>query len=487
MEPKSLVDPLTGQVMETQVQTGEDLVMEEGSVWRMLVELVRPMDYFPDPTGRGLYEVHRTRKDLHQVIEDAEAGHYDPEAVTELVGSYVDYETDYELENETDEPQSTKADFRKEVEILEFWGTILDSDGHVVHRNCRCAVANKQFLIRKPEPNPYWHQESPFVSVALLRVPFSTFHKALFDYAVRINFSMNELYNLIVDGGIGAVYGNRQVKMSRVENADDFSNGIPQGAVLLVSDEQPDGVPVMLNTPSGIVPPEAMGVYNLMDREFAAATMLSDTARGMTPRKEVSATAVASADQSSSMFFDSIVADLEAGIRRVLRLAWLTMLQNANDWNAEDVVGCIGPDVAKALAQMSPARRYQTYGQGARFRVSGLSSMLARTREFQKILAALGAMAQSPMLAQVAMTEMSPKKLFYHLLRAVNLDPDDMKITPEEQASLQERIAQLPMFGQPGQGQGAQQLQNNPAQQPGSPTQETQAAIAQMNQVPQGL
>ncbi len=486
-ESRTMADPVTGQPMQATVQTGEDLVMEEGDVWRLIVELVRPQDYFPDPTGRGLYEVHRTHKDLHRVIEEAEAGQYDPEAVKELVGSFVDYETERDLEIETDQPQVIRSDFRKEVEIWEFWGTILDSDGNVAHRNCRCAIANEKYLIRKPEPNPYWHQESPFVAVALLRVPFSVFHKALFDYAVRINLSMNELYNLIVDGGIGSVYGNRQVKMSRVENADDFSNGVPQGAVFLISEEHPDGQPVMLNTPSGVVPPEAMGVYQLMDREFAAATMLSDTARGMVPRKQVSATAVASADQSSSMFFDSVVADLEAGIRKVLRLAWMTMLQNADDWNADDVVGCIGPQSAAALAQMSPAMRYKTYAQGARFRVSGLSSMLARTREFQKLVSVNGVMAQSPILGQAFYQKFSPDKMIHQLLKAVNIDPEDLRITEEEQASLQQRTAQLPMFGQGGQGQGEQQLQANPTQQPGNETQQAQAAIAQMQQPPQGL
>lgn len=480
-------DPMTGQPHMADMTVSEELVMEEGKVWRLLVELVRPDDYFPDPTGRGLYEVHRTRKDLYQVIEAAEAGEYDLEAVKELVTSYVDAEVDTDMARETDQRQTIRPDFRKEIEIMEFWGTILDSDGNVVHRNCRCAVANNQFLIRRPEPNPYWHQESPFVSTALLRVPFSTFHKALFDYAVRINLSMNELYNLILDGAIGSVWGNKQVKMSRVENSIDFEDGIPQGSTFIISDEHPDGLPVMMNVKSGEVPPEALQVYNLQDREFASATMLSDTARGMTPRKEVSATAVASADQSSSMFFDSVIADLESGIRKVLRLAWLTMLQNCDDWNAEDVAGCIGEQTAKFLAQMSPAKRYKTYAQGARFRVSGLSSMLARTREFQKIMSVNGVLAQSPILSQTFMQEFSPKKMVYQILKAVNIDPDDLKITEEEKASLDQRIAQLPQFGQGGQAQGDQQLQNNPAQQPGSPTQQAQASINQMQQVPQGL
>jgi hypothetical protein len=489
-EVRTVLDPVTRQPIQTPMVVSEDLVMEEGRVWRLLVELIRPQDYFPDPTGRGLYEIQRTYKDLYKVIEGADAGDYDAEAVAQLVESFSDPEVESELERETDQPQVSRPDFRKQIEILEFWGTILDSDGHVACRNCRTVVANRRYILRKPEDNPYWHQESCFVPVYLLRVPFATFHKALFDYAVRLNLAMNELFNLIIDGAIGSVWGNRQVKPSRIENMDDFTDGIPQGATFLVAEEQPDGQPVVLNTPSGVVPPEALQTYGLLRQEFNAATLLSSTAKGETPRKEVSATATASADQSTGMFLDSIVAELEAGLCKILRLCWLTMLQNADDWNADDVAGCIGPEAAQALAQMSPAQRYKTYAQGARFKVSGLSSMLARTREFQKVMAVLGATAQSPMLTQVAMTEMSPKKLFYHLLRSINLDPEDLKITEEEQASLAQRIAQLPLFAQTGTGGaagGAAQAQNNAAQQSGSPTQQTQASIAQMNQPPQGF
>lgn len=482
-------DPITGQSFETVVGQEENLSMIEGKVWRLVVELVRPEDYYPDPTGRGLYEIHRTRKDLHEVIAMAEEGEYDAEAVAELAGSFTDYETQRRLARETDQDTSQPPSFRKEIELLEFWGTVLDSSGNVVERNVRATLANDRFLIRRPAPNPYWHQESPFIVAPLLRVPFSVFHRALFDHAVRLNLAMNEIFNLILDGGIGAVWGVRQVKLGLVDNAEDFTDGIPQGATIFVKDEAPDGVPVMNQLPAGVVPAEALQVYQLLDREFAAATLLSDTARGQVPRKEVSATAVASADQSSSAFFDSIVAMLEqAVIQKVLRLAWLTMLQNCDDWNAEDVAGCIGPEAAKALAQMSPATRYATYAQGARFKVSGLSSMVARTREFQKITAALSLIGQSPVLLQTFMAKYSPEKLLDHILKALNLDPEDMQMTEEEKASLQQRIASLPHYQGVAQGaQGNQQSQGGTNQEPGSPVQQTQAFISQLNQPPQGL
>lgn len=485
---QTYTDPVTGVPFEA-TEYEEEMVLREGKVWKLSVELVRPEDYFPDPTGRGLYEIGRSYPDLYEVVDLAESGEYDPEAVKELATSYENPEYDMELSEETDQSPTMNRDYRKRVEILDFWGSILDSDGNIVHRNVRATIANRRYLIRKPEPNPYYHQMSPFVSAALLRVPFSVYHKALFDNAVRLNLAMNELFNLIVDGGIGSVWGVRQVHEHLVENIDDFTDGIPQGATLIATEEAQQGVPIFIQTPAGVVPQEAMNTFNLLDREFAAASMITDTARGQIPRKEVSATAIASADQASGNFFDSVISDLEQNfIKPILRLVWLTMLQNCDDWLAEDVVGILGPDTAAQLGAMSPARRYMRYAQGARFKVDGLSSMIARTREFQKLVSALGIINQSPMLAQVAMTKSSPEKMYYHLLKSLSLDPDNFQITEEEKATLDQRMQQMQAFSGIARGaQGAQQTQTDPSQQPGNGTQQAQAEINQLNQVPQGL
>lgn len=505
MEPTFQTDPMTGQQFPAQMPK-ETLEIEEGRVWRLCVELVRPEDYYPDPTGRGLYEIEKTRLDLHEVIERSEGDYpeFDPEAVrllAEEATHFSDGETEAHLERETDQPTAQPPSFRKEVEVLTYFGTILDSDGSVAVRteedgtqtplrNVRCSVANRKYLIRRPEPNPYWHQESGFVAAPLLRVPFSTFHKALFDHAVRLNIAQNELFNLMLDGGIGSVWGVRQIKLGALENPEDFDDGIPQGAVLKVKDEFPDGQPAMQQLATGVVPPDAIQMYQLLDREFASATMLSDTAKGMTPRKDVSATAVASADQATSLFFDSIIAAIERNIiEKILRLAWLTMLQNCDDWNEEDVVGCIGPDAAQMLQQMSPAKRYATYAQGARFKVHGVSTMVARTREFQKIMSFVAAIAQNPILMQTFFQNASPQKLLNHLLQSLNLNPEDFKMTPEEQKTLLDRQQELGFFMGGAQGAQGMQQQQIPGvnTEPGSPTQQAQGEISQMNNVPQGL
>ena len=482
---RAYTDPMNGEQF-TGVETEEELVLTEGSVWRLLIELIRPEDYFPDPTGRGLYEIHRTRKDLYQVIDGAEDLGYDLDVVTALADSYSNPELETDIERETAQSSSIRPIWRKEVELLEFWGTILDSDGHVAHRNCRCVVANDRFLLLRPEPNPFWHQESPFVVAPLIRVPFSVFHKALFDDGVRLNLAANEIFNLMLDGALAAVWGNKQVHADLVANMDDFQGGIPQGAVFITKPEAQQGVPVVMQLDTGTVPKESEAMFRMVDSEFQLATKINSIQLGQIPKKDVRATEVSISEQNNDQYFSSMIGDIERElIVKTLRLAWLTMLQNCDDWMAEDVVGCIGPEAARNLALMSPAKRYMTYAQGTRFKVNGLSMTLGRSREFQKIIATLTVLSQSPMLLQAFMMDSSPKKLLYHLYTALNIDPEDIKMTEEEAATLQQRVTEMSLFQ--GMSGGGGQAQGMAQQQPGSPQQSIQAGADRMQQPPQEL
>src|SRR4029453_9024527 len=94
----------------------------------------------------------------------------------------------------------------------------LDERGRCVKKNCVAAVANDRYLIRPPEDNPFWHGKSPFVPVPLMRVPGSVWHKAVFDHAVQLNTALNELFSMMLDGGMASIWGTRQLRAGMLEN-----------------------------------------------------------------------------------------------------------------------------------------------------------------------------------------------------------------------------------------------------------------------------
>jgi hypothetical protein len=417
--------------------------------WRLLIDLVRTRDWFPDPTGRGLYTIHEVERDLSDVIEWAEAGTYDPDAVERIEEDFSQLEYEAERARSRNQDQATPPAFRKRVVIDEFWGAVLDSRGRMVHANCVAAVANDRYLIRPPEDNPFWHGESPFVAAPIIRVPGSVWHKALADPMVDLNLAMNELYNLMADGGLASVWGTRQLRTDWLDDASvrTIADGIPQGTTLQVKAEMPVGAKVLETVTTGEVPKDAAMMFQVTDREFQSASLSNDLALGQLPAKQVKATEIVSADQSKAVTVDGIMTDVENMlIAPTLRKAWLTILQYAEDLPTDEVIAAVGARGALQLARMSPAARFAQYASACQFKVFGLSAMLTRAREFQKLSAMMALTSSNPVFLQVFLKEYSPSKTFAYLLKTLNIDPDNLRMTPDEQAQLPQTMQELPQF-----------------------------------------
>lgn len=427
----------------------ETMETKKRTAWQLLIDLVRTEDWFPDPTGRGLYAIHQVERDLSDLVAWADAGIYDKQAVAQIEEDFSDIDEEAELARARNQDVSSPPSFRKRVVIDEFWGTLLDSRGRVVKENCVCAVANDRYVIRPPEDNPFWHGESPFVSAPIIRVPHSTWHKAMADHMTDLNLAMNELYNLMLDGGLASVWGTRQLRTEYLDEASlkTVSDGIPQGATLQVTTSMPAGMKVLETVTDGEVPKDAINMFQITDREFQTAGLVDDLKLGQLPQKQVKATEVVEASQSRAVTIDGIMTDVETMlIAPTIRKAWLNILQFADDLPAEDVIAAIGPRSALQLARMSPAKRFAMYASACQFKVFGLSAMLSRVREFQKISAMLAMTMTNPVMLQVFLKEYSPSKTFSYVLKTLNIDPDNIKATPEEQAQLPKTMAELPQF-----------------------------------------
>ena len=175
-------------------------------VWRPRIDIVPTEDYYPDPTGRGLYDIHRVERDLVDVRQMADQGIYDSAVVDKIKEDFArDNDRDRRRASQRNQRETVAPGFRKRVVIDEFYGTLIDTDGNMLYRDCLCAIANEKYIIRKPETNPYWHGRCSIVAVPLIQVPHTVWGRALFDHAASLNMAMNELFNLMLDGGIAEV------------------------------------------------------------------------------------------------------------------------------------------------------------------------------------------------------------------------------------------------------------------------------------------
>jgi hypothetical protein len=448
------------QRKDVTVKDSEDqLQMEETDEWKLRVDLVRTEDYYPDPTGRGLYEIHKVERDLDEVMQGAESGIYDKAAVDLLINTdYKRPEDEERTEWDRNQNETVTPSFRKRVVLTEFWGTLLKQDGTVAHRNIVCTVANDKILIRPPEPNPFWHQESPFCVSPIIRVPFSVWHKALCDTASSLNIAMNEMFNLILDGGMAAVWGVRQLRIEDLEDPSQVEGGIKQGMTLAVKQTLPHNAKVMEVVAEGNVPNDAMAVYEAVGREYNEAMMTNELKLGNLPGKQVRATEIVEASQSQAITLDGIVADIEFWIETIVRKSWLTMLQNADDINSSIMESVIDKTVALLLMRASPEERFALFANKAQFRVFGLSSTMAKALDFQKFMSLTQAVSSNPLLFQAYQMRFSAEKSLRYLMTRLNINPDDIEKNQDEMqpdaqnAEIERTMGAANMIGQAGGG-----------------------------------
>lgn len=408
---------------------------QKKKAWELRIDLVRFQDYYRDPTGGGLYELQDIEMDLWELKALAEASPkvYDLSQIDALVSSFTD-EEQLQKDRETGHTPTDRG-FRKRVVLTEFWGTILDRDGNIMHENVVAAVANDRFLVRPPQANPLWHNRSPFVVSPIVRVPHSTNHKALMDEPTALNHALNELFNLILDAGLMSVFGVRQVREHWLDNADEIAKGLGPGAVLKANAQCPPGQKVLETVSSGTLSQEALNVYNLTNGEFQAAALTNDLRLGVLPSRNVKATEVVEASQSITSVFTGVAKTIENDyIRPLLELAWLTIAQHTDDLDDAELEALLGKDRAKKLANVSAQERFQRVVDGHDFNVFGITQTLNKVKDFRKLTSMLQTISGSEVLTEEFTKRFDFAKLLDEIMNSLDINTDKIRLGEMDEA-----------------------------------------------------
>ena len=218
---------------------------------------------------------------------------------------------------------------------------------------------------------------------------------------------------------------------------------------LAIRDDAPEGAKVLEQVVEGQVPPDAMAMFQLVQRQHQASMLTNEIKLGNMPQKAVKATEIVEAGQSSDTMLDSILSDLERSMTRMLRKAWLCILQNADDLSSADM------DIPRVellrFARMTPSQRFQTMANGVQIKVTGLSAIMARSRDLQRILALLQVGGSNPILMRTMIERFSPTKMLDRLFKVLNLNPSDLERDEEEQKRTPEDMDMVNRFGPGGQ------------------------------------
>lgn len=456
----------------------------EDKTWELKFDSVRAENYYPDPTGKKLYEIEDMWMDYHEVLAMAQGDYavYDLSVVKELPKGGVGHsDEEYDRARETGQ-NTTASGHRPKVKITEFWGTILDSStGEVLFENCVCTIANDTYLIRKPTPNPLWHQRSPYNASPLMEVANSVWHKALMDAPSMHNRALIEIYNLMVDAAMRQVHAISQLRKDMLDNPAQVADGIKPGSVLLVNSGLPAGAKVFEPLTQVQVPSEAFNIVNIMSQEFNASALTNDLRQGVMPFRAVKATEVVEASQTITSVFQGIAKNYEARqSTKELELAWMTVAQNWDRISKEEFIALFGEQRGTELSQLDPEDVFASTVNGIKFRVYGISMTLSKAQDFRKLTTMLQTVGSSPMLMEEFMKKYDLGKLLGEILTALDIDKYKIEIPQLQQATMQatsemaqeqgpQDMSQVPSAGSGSLADIFGQPQFEQAQFPGSP------------------
>lgn len=419
---------------------GKDLrkkvLMSDDVTWCSHQEIVRAEDFYPDPTGKGLYQIEDMHLDLHEVRKASLGSDaiYESGKVAEIKGGTTDAEQRTRMQAETNQNDAPES-HRPKVTVTEFYGNILNKAGDVVYENVTAAIANDKTLIRKPTENQNWHQRSNYIVAPLIEVAGAVWPKALMDSPTQINGALTELFNLVLDAAFKSVHATTQLRVSALEDSTQVSNGVKAGTTLLVNENLPPGAKVMEPVDTADVPNDAITILNLLQQEFNAAALTNDLRQGVMPFRQVKATEIVEASQSITSMFQGMAKNVEEHfILPTLVLKWQIIAQNLDLIDKEELVSLFGEERGTEIHQMDPEDIFASTVNGVRFAVFGVTQRLAKAQNYQKLTTLLQTVSASEPLLEAFMKKYSVDKFLGEVMTSLDIDKTKLELDEVAQA-----------------------------------------------------
>lgn len=424
-------------------------------------ESVDPRECWFDPKGRGLYRLRSYPMDKYQLKAladqvDAEGKPlYNAEAI-EALQHDLDQEERDERERASGHSEGDAATPRTQVKIDEWLCTLLDSEGEgtAIARNLLIVVANDDYIIRGPEPNPFWHKRDWIVATPMVTVPFSVYGRSYAEDWADAADAFVELTNLILDGVYTSTMRAFVVNANMLEDPTQIDEGISPNKLFNLEDGVGSPRDFLKEVELGSLPPEALTVWTALKQEMREGAKLNEIALGQVPPKgDITATEVAVVSQSGSAMIRSMVRTIEARfLEPVLTLMFQTALQHMNFLDPQ-VMRELGEDTAMMLE----ARKHEFLTRRFNFRVRGLSSLVDRQMKLRQTLSLLQTIGSNELLLQAFIQENDPRMVMRELMRLFGFEVGAFKPSEAEQ-----RMRALTQQAQPEPG-------GSPPRQPSTP------------------
>ena len=407
---------------------------------RVVVEQVDPRQCYWDPTGRGLYRVRFWEADKETLLRQAEmedsAGNpiYDIEAIEGLIAHH-DMDIRQNKEDSSGQGQHYSST-RTPILIKEWLVDLIDSsDGDTGRKKVRerqlVVVANDRFIIRGPEPNPWWHGKDWIVGHPVLQAPLSPVDGRTYVELFRPAVETNEnVMNRIID--IASMNMNSfEVNPDALDNVEQIEFGIaPNQTIIRAEDANPGDRAVQVIEMGRTIGADLMNLWEATRQESQEAAAQSDLSLGQSVQSgESTATEIQASQQGQSSLNNSISMDIDLGfLGPIGELVFYTAIQKV-DANSPGIWNGLSKDEQAML----DAKREEFRNRPIAVRASGLTKSVERGKRTRGLLGALNVIGSNEILLAEFQKKYSTGRLVQTILEDMGVDVDKIELTRDEQ------------------------------------------------------
>ncbi len=399
---------------------------------RVSIESQDPRSVWLDHTGRNLYRVRRIELDMHDLKrlvaarDGAGKPIYHLEELNNLTGAMVEEDR---IQRETSSGHGNEiTSARKPVILHEYLATVLDHKGDLVSDQGLYIVANKKFLIRGPEKNPFWHGQDWLLMAPLVPVPLSPYGRSYMEDFGALARTFNELSNLILDATTTSAMKSFAIVPSMLMDPTQLAEGMVPNKLW----ELEDGVlpkDFIKEIDLGSLDASAITVWQTIKSELTEAASQNEVGLGQfAPKGRTSATEISKTQQSTSAIVRSIANNVEELLLNpLLDLVWKTGFQHVEKGDKQ-LAAALGPELFNVLIK----NRKEMVQRHITFSARGISTLIQKSQRLQSLMQALQIMASSEVLLKEFLRIVDPGKLSELILDLLDIDISRLQLSERE-------------------------------------------------------
>lgn len=355
-------------------------------------------NFWLDATGREHHKHHRVTMDLADYRRLVKDGVYEKSSLDYVVDDYRNKDIAYKETIRKGQTDVVKPAWRKEVELMEYWGHVDDPYGNRLFSNVTFTVVDRQWLARRPIKNTYG--KDPFVYGPIVKKPFSNYHEGFGDGVIPTIKLMVEILNQEVDANLYASIMAFVLHTDYVTSPTQLKSGVYPAKTLFVKGVPP-GVKVLEALKLGEANPNGMALLAAMDREVQNGTRITDQVAGLQGASTKTATEYKGRIGQNLSSLSSLAEDIELRVidKTIERIYDLLL-----EWNPE----IFGPNIHNVSKEKLKFK----------FKARGMSQLLQREAEAQKAMMFLNIIGKTPLAQKVNWDEIGKK-----VVDALNWDP----------------------------------------------------------------